>query len=236
MKRDLLLEIGVEEMPSSFMGKSLEDLKKMAVQKFIDKRINFDRLRTLGTPRRIVLHVEGLEEQQADALLENRGPKKAAAFDAEGNASKAAEGFARGQGIDVKDLVVKEMAGVEYVFAIKKEIGGKTEDILEVLLLEMIQAFSFPKSMRWGYHHTRFARPIRWMLALFGEQVLSLQIENVVSAGVTYGHRFLSPEAKTIPKIVDYFTILRDGYVIVDPEERKAMIWQQIQQVASEQG
>ncbi|MEA1960320.1 MAG: glycine--tRNA ligase subunit beta [Bacillota bacterium] len=236
MKRDLLLELGVEEMPSSFMGKSLEDLKNLAEQKFSEKRFEFDQVKTLGTPRRIVLHVEGLAEKQADALIENRGPKKAAAFDAEGNPTRAAQGFARGQGIDVADLVIKEVGGVEHVFAIKKEIGGKTEEILPELLLEMIHSLGFPKSMRWGYHHLRFARPIRWILAMYGEQSLTLQVENVVSGNVTYGHRFLSPGEKTVSNITGYFKTLKDSYVIVDQEERKALIWKQIQDVAHAQG
>ncbi len=130
MSRDLLLEIGVEEMPSAFMAKALEDFKELAARKFNEKRIQYNTVDTLGTPRRLVLHVAGLEENQQDALIENRGPKKASAFDQDGNPSKAALGFARGQGLDVKDLEIREVDGIEYIFAIKKEVGVKTEDIL----------------------------------------------------------------------------------------------------------
>jgi glycyl-tRNA synthetase beta chain len=236
MKRDFLLEIGVEEMPSAFMGRSLTDLKNIAVQKLQEQRINYASVDTLGTPRRLVLHIKGLEENQDDALTENKGPKKSSAFDPDGSPSKAAMGFARGQGVEVSSLEVREIAGVEYVFAIKKEVGVKTEAILPGILLNIINSLNFPKSMRWGYYHTRFARPIRWLLVLFGDKVISLQVENVVSSNYTLGHRFLAPEPIQVTSIDGYFAALRDNYVIVDQDERKNIIWQQVQEVANSAG
>jgi glycyl-tRNA synthetase beta chain len=236
MNRDFLLEIGVEEMPSAFMGRSLSDLKSITVQKLQEQRINYADVATLGTPRRLVLHIKGLEENQDDALIENKGPKKSSAYDQDGSPSKAALGFARGQGIDVSDLKVRELAGVEYVFAIKKEIGVQTESLLPDILLDIINSLSFPKSMRWGYYHTRFARPIRWLMALYGDKVINLQVENVMSSNCTSGHRFLAPEPIIIESIDGYFTALRDHYVIVDPDVRKKMIWQQVKEVANTAG
>jgi len=236
MSRDLLLEIGLEEMPSAFMPKALEDFRELAEQKFTDKRIEYKTVNTLGTPRRLVLHIEGLADNQQDALIENRGPKKASAFDQEGNPSKAALGFARGQGLEVKDLEIREVDGIEYIFAIKKEVGVKTEAILTELLLDIIHALSFPKSMRWAYYQTRFARPIRWLLALYGEETIAIKVENVKSANVTYGHRFLAPEAMEIKKISEYFALLKNKYVIVDQKERKDIIWKQVQEVARQAG
>lgn len=236
MSRDLLLEIGLEEMPSAFMAKALEDFKELAARKLNEKRIKYNTVDTLGTPRRLVLHVTGLEENQQDALIENRGPKKASAFDKEGNPSKAALGFARGQGMEVKDLEIREVDGIEYIFAIKKEVGVKTEDILADLLLDIIHSLSFPKSMRWAYFQTRFARPVRWLLALYGEHEITIQIENVQSNNISYGHRFLAPEAMTVNSIDEYFQLLKNNYVIVDQKARKDIIWKQVQEVARQAG
>lgn len=236
MNRDLLLEIGVEEMPSVFMSKVLQDLKELAQRKLEEKRLAFDHIQTMGTPRRMVLHVKALAEMQADALIENRGPKKSAAFDKEGKATKAAMGFARGQGLEVGDLVIREQNGIEYLFAVKTEQGLKTSEILPNLLLEIIHSLSFPKSMRWGSYQTRFARPIRWILALYGNDTVDFALENVAAASYTYGHRFLSPEGKKVSSIENYFQILKDSYVILDQEERKKLIWQQVQEAAREAG
>ncbi len=236
MSRDLLLEIGLEEMPSAFMAKALENLKDLAEQKLTDKRINYASVHTLGTPRRLVLHVQGLEENQPDATIENRGPKKASAFDQDGQPTKAALGFARGQGLEVKDLEIREVDGVEYIFAIKKEVGAKTVTILPETLLDIIHSLSFPKSMRWGYYQTRFARPIRWLLALYGDQTIDIQIENVKSNNISYGHRFLAPEAMAVKNIEQYFELLSQQYVIVNQNLRKEIIWQQVQEVARQAG
>ncbi|MBP1761455.1 MAG: Glycine--tRNA ligase [Firmicutes bacterium] len=236
MKRDLLLEIGVEEMPSAFMAVALADLKKLAEQKFTASRVGFAQVNSMGTPRRLVLHVEGLEEKQQDAVIENRGPKKASAFDQEGNPNKAAQGFARGQGINVADLEIRDVDGIEYIFAVKKELGGATVEVLPEILLDIIHSLSFPKSMRWAYYQTRFARPIRWLLALYGDQTVTVQIENVQSSNESYGHRFLAPENFAVNNIEEYFAQLRQRYVIVDQQTRKNMIWEQVQAVARQAG
>ncbi|HWQ75521.1 MAG TPA: glycine--tRNA ligase subunit beta [Syntrophomonas sp.] len=236
MKRDLLLEIGVEEMPSAFMTDTLAQLKALGEEKFTAARIGFAQVESMGTPRRLVLYVHGLEEKQQDAVIENRGPKKNSAFDKQGAPTKAALGFARAQGIEVGDLEIREMDGTEYVFATKKEMGGDTAQVLPEILLDIIHALNFPKSMRWSYYETRFARPIRWLLALYGKQTVSFQIENVVSGNESCGHRFLAPKRFILKKPEDYTEQLRRRFVIVDHQERKQMIWQQVQEAARQAG
>lgn len=236
MSRDFLLEIGVEEMPSAFMGRALEDLKNIAVQKLQAQRIDCVALTTLGTPRRLVLYGQELGEQQADALIENKGPKKSSAFMADGSPSKAALGFARSQGMEIAALEVRELAGIEYLFAVKRELGGSTELLLPDILLDIIHSLNFPKSMRWGYYNTRFARPIRWLLSFYGDKKMDLQVENVHSSDFTLGHRFLAPEPVVVDSIDGYFKALQEHYVIVDQEQRKAIIWQQVQAVAAQHG
>lgn len=236
MARDLLLEIGVEEIPSGYMPGAIADLKSLAGQRFDQARLKYTDILTYGTPRRLVLLVKELDEAQEDALIENRGPKKAIAFDADGQPSKAGLGFARGQGIDFKDLEVREVAGVEYVFAIKKEKGNSSEAVLPEILLGIINSLVFPKSMRWAYFNTRFARPIRWLVALFGDKKIDLHIENIKSVSYTYGHRFLSLGPVGLFDVDSYFQALANNYVVLDQQVRKDMIWQQIVKVAAQAG
>ncbi len=236
MAQDLLLEIGAEEIPSAYMSRVLSDLKDLAAKNLADARLNYRDIAVWGTARRLCLLVKGLSEEQKDTISENRGPKKNIAFDGEGNPSKAALGFARSQGLSFHELEIKELGGVEYLFATKKEKGQKTTTVLPGLLLRVINSLSFPKSMRWSYYHTRFARPIRWLLAIFGDKIVEFSIENVKSNNFTYGHRFLSAGALPVGSVEDYLRILRAHYVILDQVERKEMIWQQVQKVAAEAG
>lgn len=236
MAKDLLLEIGVEEMPAPFMSPALAELKNLTEKALAEKRIDYRSVRALGTPRRLVLYVEGVAEAQHDAVIEFRGPKKEAAFDREGKPGKAALGFARSQGLDVSELQIRESAGVAYIFAVKQEKGGATAELLPGILSEVIHKLPFPKYMRWAYYQTKFGRPVRWLLAYYGDTLLPLQIENVTTQGYTMGHRFLSAGKIDIKSIDDYFARLRENYVIVDQQERKEIIWQQVQAVAAAVG
>lgn len=228
MTKDLLLELGVEEIPSAYMARALEQMEELAVKKFGEARLVYSSMKCYGTPRRLTLFVAGLEERQQDALLEARGPKKAAAIDADGNPTKAGLGFARGQGVDFKDLQIREMDGQEYLFAVRRETGKAAGEVLGEVLTAIIQGLVFPKSMRWGYYHTRFARPVRSLLALFGEEVIPLQVENLSSSRSTFGHRFLSREGLEVANPEEYFRVLKENYVILDQEERQTMIWEQV--------
>ncbi len=236
MARDLLLEIGVEEMPSAYMGRAIADLKANAQKQLDDARLAYKEILSYGTPRRLTLWIQGLEETQPDALLEIRGPKKSIAFDLQGNPTKAGLGFARSQKVDFNNLEVREVGGVEYIFVIKKEKGNASTAILPGILLDIINGLSFPKSMRWGYYHTRFARPIRWLLALLGSEKIDIQVENIKSNSETYGHRFLSSGALPVKDATHYFQVLRENYVILDQEERKALIRKQVLDVAAAAG
>lgn len=236
MSRDLLLEIGVEEIPSAYMGRALENLQALAVKRFDESRLSHGDIQVVGTPRRLTLLVPLLGDRQEDAVIENRGPKQAAAFDKEGNPSKAGLGFARGQGIDFSDLKIQDYDGIPYVYAVKTEVGKSAQEILPALLFDLINALSFPRSMRWGYYQTRFARPIRWLLCLYGPEVIPLQVENLVSGRTTYGHRFLSKGPIEIADTVDYFAKLQENYVVLDQNQRRDMIWRQVVQVANAAG
>ncbi|MGE5389677.1 MAG: glycine--tRNA ligase subunit beta [Deltaproteobacteria bacterium] len=236
MTRDLLLEIGVEEIPSAYMTRALSDLQVLTEKKLAEARLSYDNLKVLGTPRRLTIIAEGMAEQQEDANIENRGPKKSAAFDADGRPTKAGLGFARGQGVDFEQLEIREQGGIEYLFAVKREAGRSAAEVLPMILPDMITSLVFPKSMRWGAFTTRFARPIRWLLAIFGDEVVKFNIENIESSNLTHGHRFLSKGSLQVKDLEDYKKQLRENFVILDQNERKAMIWQQVQDVAAQAG
>ena len=177
MAKDLLLEIGTEEVPAHFMPGILAQLKEKADAKFKEMRLEFEDITTLGTPRRTALLVKNLAEKQTGASSEYKGPSVAIAFDADGNPTKAAMGFARGKKIDVKDLVVKD----GYVYAVSKEEGKDTAQLLPELLKNLIENLTFPKNMRWGDLDFRFVRPLRWIVALFDTDVMEFTVANVMS-------------------------------------------------------
>lgn len=243
MKRDFLLEIGTEEIPARFMEPALQQMREKAEALLNELRLDKDEICTYGTPRRLVLYIKGLAEEQRGQRIEVRGPARKAAFDAEGRPTKAAEGFARSQGVRVEDLVVRQIEQGEYVFAVKDEPGRPTVEVLPDFCLRFIRSLSFPKPMRWGYGEMRFARPIRWLLALFGEEVVPFELEGAPagdgflrSGRVTYGHRFLSSGPIEVRDPDHYFRVMRENYVIVDQEERKREIWRQVQETAARYG
>ncbi len=222
MAKDLLFEIGTEELPARFIDPALKELKRLAQEELKALALEFEGLKTLGTPRRLTLYVAGLAERQPDRVEEIMGPPKKAAFDQEGNPTKAAEGFARKQGVSVADLRIKETPKGPYVYVEKKIPGQQTEDLLPDLLKKLITELPFPKSMRWGSYKIRFARPIRWLLAIYGGKTISFEIAGVSSGNLTYGHRFMAPDPIEVTGLVDYVQKLREAFVIVEPEERLA--------------
>lgn len=233
-KRDFLLEIGVEELPARFIPDAIEQLREKLEEWFQKERISYDNVSTFATPRRLAVLVEGVAEKQEDIREEARGPAKKIAIDDEGNWTKAALGFARGQGVDVNDLYVKEVKGVDYVFA-NKFIAGKASAERLRDIKEVIANLQFPQTMRWGSYSFRFARPIRWLVALYGDEVIPFSINDVETGAKTYGHRFLGKEV-TLKKPTDYLETLKREYVIADYDERKALIRQQIETLAKENG
>ncbi len=184
----LLFEIGTEEIPAKFMPGILAQLKELAEKKMDELRIPYEAVKVFGTPRRMTFIADGVAEHQADSTIEAKGPSVKIAFK-DGEATKAAQGFARGQGVDVEDLEVRG----EYVYAVKHLAGQEVEDLLPGLLHDILTSLSFPKTMRWADHDFRFVRPIRWLVALFGDDVIPVEITGVKSGKFSRGHRFLRP-------------------------------------------
>ena len=232
MSKDLLLEIGTEEVPAHVMPHLLADLKRLAGDVFAERRLAYESLRTIGTPRRTALLVTGLAERQEDISTETRGPSVAIAFDAEGKPTKAGVGFARGQGVDPAALIQRD----GYVYASVHERGAETAQLLTELLPELIRAIPLPNSMRWGDLDFRFIRPIRWIVALYGTEVVTFTLANVTSGNTSRGHRTLSPQDFVISSPADYETACEKAYIIVDPVRRRSMITEQINEVAKAAG
>jgi len=231
--RDLLLEIGTEEIPAKFMPPALQQLKELTQRGFSELRLDYQQINTYGTPRRLVLFVRGLPEVQKDLLEEVKGPSAKAAFDAEGNPSKAAQGFARGQGVDVKDLTVKETDAGSYVYALKKVAGRHVKEVLAEILPQLILGINFPKPMRWGYSDLKYARPIRWLVALFGSEVIDFKAAEVTSGKISRGHRFLGAANIEVADTAQYFNLMEENYVIIDSKVRKEIIIKEINQLAA---
>ena len=228
MKRDLLFEIGTEEIPAHVMPHLLEDLVQLAETMLKEHRLSYEKVRTLGTPRRAALIVTGLAERQEDINTETRGPSVAIAFDADGNPTKAGAGFARGQGVDPSALIQRD----GYVYASVHESGAATAELLTSLLPDLVRAIPLPNSMRWGDLDFRFIRPIRWFVALYGTEIVPFTLAGVTSGNHSRGHRTLAPADFVITSAADYEAACEKAYIIVDPERRRAMICEQITETA----
>lgn len=232
----LLLEIGLEEVPARFMPGTLEQLQKVAEQMLKEIRVSAGSITTYGTPRRLALLVKDLAERQDDLVKEIKGPAKKVAFDEQGNPTKAIIGFSKGQGVAVEDLVVKTLGNAEYMYAIVKETGQESSSILPEFLTNLINSLNFPKPMRWGSEKMLFIRPIRWLVALYNDKVIDLEVAGIRSGRITYGHRFLSQGPITLSRPEEYLDKLKEGFVIADQERRKEMIRQQITDLALKEG
>ena len=235
--KELLLEIGTEEIPAGFVRQALADLEVLARKEFETQRIDFEELRTLGTPRRLVLVVRRLSERQKDVEIKKIGPSKQAAFDSKGTPTKAAIGFAKGQSVAVESLTLVETEKGEYVCAVKKEVGKPTHEILPSILPKLVLSVPFQKSMKWADVSIRFARPIHWILALLGGDVVPFELGTVRSGEVTYGHRFMHSGPIPVSDLSSYLERTRETFILVDPAERKKKIAEGlIQEAASVSG
>jgi len=232
MSKDFLLEIGLEEMPAKFAPGAVSQMEANARKFLAELRLTYKDLKVYVTPRRLALLVEALAEKQEDIREEAKGPAQKAAFDADGKPTKAAEGFARGQGVSTAELYVKEFNGVPYVFAMKNLLGEETEKLLPKLCLDLITSLNFPKPMRWGSYEVRFARPIRWLVTLFGDQVIPFSYVGLQAGRTTRGHRTLGGYVRLV-KPADYLEALESAYVIADQEKRKDIIWRQVTSLAA---
>jgi glycyl-tRNA synthetase beta chain len=222
--KELLLEIGTEEIPAGFIPQALIDLESLAKKELEANRIDFHGINTLGTPRRLVLVIESISEKQRDEETKKIGPSKQAAFDAKGNPTKAAIGFAKSQSVPVESLTLIQTEKGEYVCAVKKESGKPTSELLSSIIPKWIFSIPFQKSMKWADVPIRFARPIHWILALFGGEVVPFEVGNIRSGNMTYGHRFMNPGPISVKDFQSYLQKTREASVIVDPVERKKRI------------
>ncbi len=236
MARDLLFEIGIEEIPARFMEPALKQLRELTQAALAQAGLAYEDMQTYGTPRRIALLIENLAEMQPDSQTESKGPALKAAYGPDGAPSKALLGFCRGQGIDPEQVLQKEIKGVQYVYAVKEVKGRPTAELLPAMLEEIVHKLYFPKPMRWGSQEMRFARPIRWLVLLFGTEVLPLEIAGVKAGRVTRGHRFLGSGQAEIKEPAAYLMTLQNEYVIADQNLRREKIWTQIQAVAKVAG
>ena len=236
MAKDLLFEIGIEEIPARFMEPALKQLRELAADGLQQAGLEYADMQVYGTPRRIALLVKDLAEMQPDSQQESKGPALKAAFDAAGQPTKALLGFCRGQGIEPDTVLQKEIKGVQYVYAVKHIQGRPTAELLPAMLEEIVHKLYFPKPMRWGNNEMRFARPIRWLVLLFGQEVLPLEIAGVKAGRVTRGHRFLGNGQAEIKEPAAYLLTLKNEYVVADQKVRREKIWAQIQAVAKVAG
>ncbi|REK64670.1 MAG: glycine--tRNA ligase subunit beta [Brevibacillus sp.] len=234
-KRDLLLEIGTEEMPARFVAGAAAQLKEKVEKWLAAERLPYDAVFSYETPRRFAVLVSGVAEKQPDRNDEAKGPARKIAMDESGNWTKAAQGFARSNGVDVDQLYFKDVNGVEYVFARKSEAGKATKELLPALA-DVIAGMTFPKNMRWGAYELKYVRPIRWLVALFGEDVIEMEIAGVKSGRVTRGHRFLGSQDVALTHPGEYAAKLSEQHVIVDPDERRRSILEQIHRLERENG
>lgn len=234
--KELLLEIGTEEIPARFIPPALSDLKNLAQKAFESNLIGFKEIKTLGTPRRLVLHITGVAETQKDRVEEVVGPPVRVAYDASGKPTKAAEGFAKAQGVDIKALKIKKGEKGDFISVVKSFKGGSVKKILPEILPNVLLSIPFPKSMRWGDSDIRFARPIHWILTLFGSDVIPFAIGDIKTGNFSRGHRFMSNKTFTVKDFSDYIAKAKKAYVIVDPEERKKTIVKGVNEFAKKVG
>lgn len=220
-KRNLVLEIGTEEIPSRFMPGALAHLKEYTAGQLNEQRISFDELATYGTPRRLVLVIKGLSEKQEDVVHEYKGPKWEQAFDSNGNPTKAALGFARSRKVDFESLETREIGGIEYAYAVISESGSDSEEMLPGIMHDVVSKLVFPKNMYWDNPSVRFARPIRWIICLLEDKVIDFSYGGISSGRITRGHRFMGAKFIEISTFDEYMSKLYDNYVIVDQEKRK---------------
>lgn len=242
MAKDLLFELGTEELPAGVAPRALSALEGFLKKGLESRKLNFGAIRAIGTPRRLTIVVEGLDERQPDSRLEVKGPNTKAAYDAEGNPTGALLGFARSQGVQVPELKSVKTDKGEYVMAIKEVKGEETSRILPEVISDMLSRDFLPKSMRWGAHDISFSRPIHWILLLFGGEPVDFSYGHVKSSRITYGHRFLSEreDSKLKPINVDsvgsYLEGLGKAFVIAGQDERKRLIAEGIEKAAREAG
>jgi glycyl-tRNA synthetase beta chain len=236
MSEDLLFELGTEELPPSELPAVLPALRESAQRLLQEARLAAGALHEFATPRRLALLVEQVAERQTAHVATVTGPPRKAGFDAAGKPTRAAEGFARAQGVPVEALTVVQTERGEYLAATRHDAGRAAVEVLPALLERLVLALPFVKQMRWGAAEARFSRPVRWVVALLGRAVVPVRVCGVEAGRVTRGHRFLHPEAITLDHASSYRDVLRGASVIADVDERRQAIDAEIRRAVAEQG
>jgi glycyl-tRNA synthetase beta chain len=234
--KELFLEIGCEEIPAGFIPRAMAEMEAIITRELTAARLSYGEVRTLGTPRRLALVVKDIPAVQPDAEITATGPSVKAAYDAAGKPTKAAEGFARGQGVDLSELQTVTTEKGDYLAVTKQETGRPTHLILAEILPKLVVEIHFKKSMRWGDLDVRFARPIHWMVALFDGSVVPFSFGNIQSGAVSRGHRFMANSTFPVRDYAHYLEECERHFVIPDPERRKEIIRRETHRVAETAG
>lgn len=233
---ELLFEIGCEEMPARFVAPAIDQLAELATKELDFQGLSFDDLATFGTPRRLVLAIKGLADGQEDSEQVSLGPPVKAAFDADGQPTKAAMGFAKGQGVAVEDLTTIDTDKGPRV-GVRKQIKGRlASEVLTESLPALVAKLSFPKTMRWGAQSFRFARPIHWFVALLDGVVIPFEMAGITSGNTTRGHRFMAPAPIEVSGADDFLEKMDQASVMVKRDERKAAVIAEIESAAAQSG
>ena len=238
MASDLLFELGTEEIPSRMLARALAELPALVTARLAAARLTHGAVTALGTPRRLAVVVRGLAERQPDLDERVVGPPVGAAFAADGTVTKAGVGFAQKNGVDPATLTKAEVPGKKglYVVATRHVAGQPAMAVLPGLLAELIAAIPWPKSMRWGWREVGFVRPLHWLVALYGGEVVPVRYGGLTAGRITHGHRFLAPAPIALASAADYVEALRPAFVIVDPAARRRMIEAELARLAAETG
>lgn len=234
MKKELLIEIGTEEIPSGYLKPALNALESRVTSLFDELKVNYGKAEVFGTPRRMTLYIEDVDERQPDIEEEVIGPPKKVAIDENGNYTKSAIGFASSQNIPVNELKIISKDKKEYIGFSRIKKGENTTQLLSKNLPELILSLPFPKSMRWAEGEIKFVRPIHWLLALFGEEIIPLTVAGISSSNFTIGHRFMGYKKIEVSSFYDYKKKLSDNFVVIDIDERINLILQEARKIAKE--
>ncbi|PIE60645.1 MAG: glycine--tRNA ligase subunit beta [Desulfobulbus propionicus] len=227
---ELLFEIGTEEIPAGYIQPALDFLAAQTEKKLINLGLGFTGISTYATPRRLTLCVDSIEERQPDRRQEHIGPSTKAGFDADGNPTKAAIGFARSKGLEPSALQVIDTPKGEYLMAVEDVKGQQTETLLPGVLEELTRELVFPKSMRWADTAMSFTRPIQWLTALYAGKVVELTIEDVAAGATTRGHRFMAPQEMEVQDKESYLGRLEEKFVVADMAKRRELVVSEVEQ------
>ncbi len=228
-----IFEIGVEELPSSEYKNIIDQINEKLKKIFKDNGLKYEKMKTFIAPRRFGALIEGFAEKQPDLTEEKKGPPKNIAFDKDENPTKAYQGFLKGSGVEEKDVKFKEINGAEYIFAEIFKPGKSSKEILETEIPKMLKEMNFKKSMKWGKGKFVFVRPVHWIMAKFNSEILAISAFGKKASDISFGHRFFG-EKITVENIDDYFTKMKKNYVIVDLEERKQIIREELEKIKKE--